>query len=184
MNAIPFIRSGPSRLRSRGRRRGFSLVEVVLSLGIVTFCSVTLVALIPVGLSANKASREQITALNLCRSIESDLKATPAGAGAKSPLYAIAMPAAGATSTPVMLYDTYAGSTTSFGTTIQPSSQYRFTITLTGPPTTSPNDPVNVTIQATWPASVVPASPVPPQINPPNVVGTVNLDVAINRFGS
>jgi uncharacterized protein (TIGR02598 family) len=181
MNAIKISGSG-SRFPSRGWKGGFSLVEVVLSLGIITFCSVTLVALIPVGLNANKASREQITALNLCSSIESDLKATPS-TGTKSPLYLIAMPAAGATTT-ATLYDTYSSSTTSFGTTVQASSRYRFTITLAGPATTSPNDPVNVKIQATWPASVIPATPPTGQLNPPNVAGTVNLDVAVNRFGS
>jgi len=170
-------------LRIRGRKRGFSLVEVVLSLGIVIFCSMTLIALIPVGLNANKLSREQIIALNLCRSIESDLKATPSTA-TTDPLYGISMPAAGATTTST-LYDTYASGTgISFSTTSKPTSQYRFTVTLTGAPTTSPNDPVNVKIQATWPATVTPAAPLTGQINPPNVVGTVNLDVAINRFGS
>jgi uncharacterized protein (TIGR02598 family) len=169
--------------RIRGGRRGFSLVEVVLSLGIVTFCSMTLIALIPVGLTANKLSREQIIALNLCRSIESDLKAT-SSTGTTDPIYGIAMPVAGATGT-ATLYDTYASGTgVSFSKTYNSTSEYRFTITLTGPPTTSPNDPVNVQIQGTWPAAIVPATPFSGQINPPNVVGAVNLDVTINRFGS
>ena len=172
----------PSFSPARFRRGGFSLVEVVFSLGVVTFCSFTLIALIPVGLTANKSAREQISALNLCRNIESDLKATPAG-GTKSPLYGITLPGAGATLTPPALYDTYASSTTSFGT-YQPTSQYRFTITLIGPPATSPNDPVIVKIQATWPASVTPAAPPAGQSSPQNVTGTVNLEVAINRFGS
>jgi uncharacterized protein (TIGR02598 family) len=164
-------------------RHGFSLVEVVLSLGIVTFCSMTLIALIPVGLNANKLSREQIIALNLCRSIESDLKATPA-TSTTDPLYGITIPAAGATTT-ATLYDTYASGTgVSFSTTYKPSSEYRFTVTLTGPPVTSPNDPVNVQIQGTWPALIVPAAPLSGQVNPPNVAGTVNLDVVINRIGS
>jgi type II secretory pathway pseudopilin PulG len=168
--------------RCRKRKRGFSLVEVVFSLGVVTFCSFTLIALIPGGLMANKSSREQITALNLCRNLESDLKAT-APSSTKSPLYGITLPGAGATLSPAPLYDTYSSSTVSFGT-YQSTSQYRFSITLTGSPTTSPNDPVMVKIQATWPAAVVPAAPLAGQSNPPNVAGTVNLEVAINRFGS
>ncbi len=183
MNAVKSPR--PFRcLRFRGGKRGFSLVEVVLSLGIVTFVSVTLVALIPVGLSANKASREQITALNYCRNIESDLKATPASAS-KSPLYGIDISAAaGVTTLYDNVYTTSGSGMGNFSTTAQSTSQYRFTITPITPPATSPNDPVNVRIQATWPATIVPATPAAGQINPPNVVGTVNLDVAVNRFGS
>lgn len=164
--------------------RAFSLVEVVVSIGIVTFCSLTLIALIPGGLSANKITREQIIALNLCRNIESDLKAT-ASTNTVSPLYSIPVPITAATPTTniVTLYDTYASSATSFSTTPTTASQYRFTVTLVGATTTSPNDPVNAKIQATWPAVLVPASP-SPQSNPTNTVGAVELDIAINRCGS
>jgi len=178
-------RNGGLSLCANAPRQAFSLVEVVLSLGIVTFCSLTLIALIPEGLNANKASREQIIALNLCRNIESDLKAT-ASTSTVSPLFGIAIPAA-TTAIPstntVTLYDSYATSTVSFSTTRSSSSQYRFTVTLVGATTSSPNDPVNAKIQATWPSSVAPLTP-SSESNPTNTIGTVNLDVAINRFGS
>jgi len=166
------------------RSLAFSLVEVVLSLGIVTFCSLTLIALIPEGLSSNKASREQIIALNLCRNIESDLKST-ASTTNSSPLYGITIPAAASvpTTNVTTLYDSYATSANSFSTTRSSSSQYRFTVTLVGPTTSSPNDPVNAKIQATWPPSVTPVAP-SSLGNPTNTIGTVNLDIAINRFGS
>lgn len=162
------------------KTQAFSLIEVVLALGIITFSFLILIALISLGLNSNRLAHEQIIALNLCRQIESDLKATPS-TNSVSPLYAIAVPSVGVTNTTV-LYDSYSSSTTSFGS-VATNSQYRFTITLTGPPTTSPNDPVNAQIQATWPAQVVPLA-ASATSNPTNVVGTVNLDVAITRFGS
>jgi len=186
MRTKKFIESKNAlRLGFGPRSRAFSLVEVVLSLGIVTFCSLTLIALIPEGLSSNKASREQIIALNLCRNIESDLKGT-ASTNTVSPLYGITIPLATSTvpnTNITTLYDSYATSTVSFSATRSSSSQYRFTVTLVGPTTSSPNDPVNAKIQATWPPSVTPLAP-STFSNPTNTTGTVNLDIAINRFGS
>ena len=169
-----------SQVWRREGKRAFSLVEIVLAIGVVTFCLLSLLGLISVGLNDNKLVREQIIALNLCRNIESDLRAT-GPTNTVSPLYGIPIPAAG-TSSSTTLYDSYATGTASFGA-MTSASQYRFTITLTGPASGFPNDPVNANIEATWPAQIVPKSPSSTS-NPTNVVGTVNLDVAINRVGS
>lgn len=45
-------------------RSAFSLVEVTLSIGIVSFCLLGLIGLMPVGLSAVKAAREEAAASN------------------------------------------------------------------------------------------------------------------------
>jgi len=167
---------GPFRVR-RGAP-SFTLVEVVLAIGIISFCLIMLVPLIAVGMNTDRMVRQQIIGLSLCRQIESDLRATAPGTNA-SPLYGIPIPGVGGTVT-ATLYDSYATSATNFGLTRQSASQYLFTIILTGPVATSPNDPVNAQIQASWPAQITPI----PQGNPTNVVGSVNLDVAIDRFGS
>jgi type II secretory pathway pseudopilin PulG len=181
MRRLGFGRIGiPLGARARGRVRAFSLVEVVVALGVVTFCLLSLIGLASVGLNSNKLVREQIIALDLCRQIESDLKATGA-TNTISPLYGIAIPAAGASVT-TTLYDTYPSSTTSFGPAQAANSQYRFTVVLNGPATTSPNDPVNANIQATWPPGTTPRAPL--LGTPTNVIGTINLDVAVNRNGS
>jgi type II secretory pathway pseudopilin PulG len=175
-------RTARFRCRLRGGTAAFSLVEVVMAIGIISFCLLTLVAMVSVGLGANRLVREQVVGLSLCREIESDLKAT-ASTNSVSPLYQIPIPAVGATTTTTR-YDSYASSTASFSTTRPTTgSQYRFTITLTGASNTSPNDPVNARIQATWPPQIVPSAP-SSLSNPTNVIGTVNLDVAVNRFGS
>lgn len=50
------------RHRFVGRNSGFSLVEVVLALGIVSFCMVSVVGLLPVGLSSVKNGTDESAA--------------------------------------------------------------------------------------------------------------------------
>jgi uncharacterized protein (TIGR02598 family) len=154
--------------------KAFSLIEVVIAIGVFSFCLLTLAALIPVGLTDNKSSHDRMVAADLCSSIESDLRATPIGS-TTSPLYSIALPT-GTTTTTTTLFDSYSAGTTTFktGATAPANSQFRFTITLTPAATTAPNDPILANIMATWPA---PASTA-------NAIGKVNICVAINRVGS
>ena len=70
---------------------------MVLALGVVTFCLLTLFGLISVGMNNNRLVREQSIGLNLCSQIELDLKAT-SPTNFISPLYGITIPAAGAVS--------------------------------------------------------------------------------------
>lgn len=58
-------------------RSGFSLVEVVLAIGIISFAMVILVALLPTGLQLARKSTEETSALNLASAISSDLQSTP-----------------------------------------------------------------------------------------------------------
>lgn len=56
---------------------GFSLVEVTLAIGIVAFALITLLALMPVGLKTNRKSIDEIAALGMLTSLESDLRTSP-----------------------------------------------------------------------------------------------------------
>lgn len=165
------------RLQYRGNTLAFSLVEVVIAISVFAFCLLILIALIPVGLTGNKTSRDRTIVADLCSSIESDLRTTPIGSYA-SPLYNIKFPtpaAAVSVSSTNVLYDSYnvASPTATFGTTLTASSQYSFTVVLTSSPTESnPNAPVIANILATWPA----------QASVTNAVGKLNVSVAINRF--
>jgi uncharacterized protein (TIGR02598 family) len=58
------------------RDTAFSLVEVVVAIGIVAFAILALVALLPIGLHAVRNSTEEIQAANLISVISSDLKDT------------------------------------------------------------------------------------------------------------
>lgn len=73
--------------------RAFSLVEVVLALGIMAFCLVPLLALLPAGMKSNQVSAEEIRAVNLLTVLEADLRNThPAANQGKSQLFGLALP--------------------------------------------------------------------------------------------
>lgn len=66
--AHPFVRRGPC---------AFSLIEVVLAIGIVSFAFLTLLALVPIGLNSEKTTVNETSAVNLMNSVVTDLAATP-----------------------------------------------------------------------------------------------------------
>lgn len=61
----------------RPRSPGFSLVEVVVAIGILTFAIIGLVSMLPLGLNLAQNSTEESQAANLISAIASDLKSTP-----------------------------------------------------------------------------------------------------------
>lgn len=64
----------------RDRVSAFSLIEVTLSLGIIAFALVTLLALVPLGVKSNQLSAEETRATFLLSTIEADLRnADPLG---------------------------------------------------------------------------------------------------------
>jgi uncharacterized protein (TIGR02598 family) len=65
--------------RSPDTRRGFSLVEVTLALGVAAFCLVTIFALLPGALNVQSASIGETGAAAVASMIEGDLRATPSG---------------------------------------------------------------------------------------------------------
>ncbi len=62
----------------------FTLVEVVLALGVVAFCLLSVFGLLPIGVNSNHNSLEQTGAANLARGIVADLRATPSASGTGS----------------------------------------------------------------------------------------------------
>lgn len=58
-------------------RHAFSLVEVVLALGIATFAVVAIAALLPVSLQSSKDSLEESSALNVLSEVVADRQAMP-----------------------------------------------------------------------------------------------------------
>jgi uncharacterized protein (TIGR02598 family) len=68
----------------------FSLVEIVIALGIASFCLVALLGLFPTGLKSAKNTTDQTAAATLLNTIALDLRSTPPGSG-NSPLMGIAI---------------------------------------------------------------------------------------------
>ena len=122
----------------------FSLVEVTLALGIAGFCLLTIVGMLPVGLSSNKNSMEQSSAANLARAIAADLR-TSSKTNLTSVQYGISYNQGSST-----LYFNEDGTITNLPT----KARYLATTVIT----TNTNSQAIVGIKITWPATVLPAA--------------------------
>jgi Tfp pilus assembly protein PilV len=170
----------------RKRTFGFSLVEVSLALGVAGFCLVSIMGLLPVGLTSNQNSLEQTGASSVAAQIFGDLRATPAGANALSPRYQLKVPSATTTTnvsqTPTIKYASADGTLTDALVNMndsqgRPPSKYRISISFTTPPL--PSGPSSsavpapqatmVDIIATWPAAAA------------NALGSFETMSALNR---
>ena len=88
-----------------GSRRAFTLTEVVIALGVTTFCLITLLALLPVGVNTAVKSRGETRAGYLAEQIVGDLRSTPfnnatilsLNSGTLTPLAAFSMATASTT---------------------------------------------------------------------------------------
>jgi uncharacterized protein (TIGR02598 family) len=81
----------PDSKTSVGRSDGFSLVEVVIAVGIAGFCLVAMLGLLPTGMKSVKASVEQTQATSLLGSIVTDLRSCSQGS-ITSPILGISLP--------------------------------------------------------------------------------------------
>lgn len=140
---------------------GFSLVEVVIAMAVVTFCLIALLGLLTVASLNNASSLDQTIATSVAAAIMSDLRATPVtapGAAATSSRYQIKIPAAGgSSSTQVFFLDNNGTLSGAIGAnanaTATPPPLYRATLTFLPPTAATPN-PRTVTfvrILITWP---------------------------------
>jgi uncharacterized protein (TIGR02598 family) len=75
----------------------FSLVEVVIAIGVAAFCLVAMLGLIPSGVKSVKAATDQTGATTVLDEVVTDLRTTPLG-GKSSPAFGIALPAVGTVS--------------------------------------------------------------------------------------
>jgi uncharacterized protein (TIGR02598 family) len=175
-------------------RRGFSLVEVVLALGIAVFCLFVIVGLLPVGLTSNQASINQTVAAGLAKEIISDLRVTPKtnpATNQKSPQYQITVPATGtSTSTLFLKQDTSAAGAENTDAIPATNPLYRATLVFTVPPaktnyfglvsnsaTTGAATLVFVRLLITWPAVADKAALAAPK----NYAGAYEVFVALDR---
>lgn len=132
----------------RSARQAFSLVEVVLALGVTTFCLTALLALLPIGLQSNYDSSARKLAWNLCSAIEAELRSAAWSSASSSWTrdLGIVLPPPGAASQTVTFYDV--PDIPGFSTTRDERSQFRFQVTMT--PASA--EPARALLRATWPA--------------------------------
>jgi uncharacterized protein (TIGR02598 family) len=153
-------------------RRGFSLVEVTLALGVAAISLLAIFALLPVGVKTNQIAIEQTASTDVLSAVAADLRATPVtnprGGATTSPRFAITIPGnpvAGSTS--MTLFFTTEGR---FSTTLDANSRYRLTITFL-PNGSGARTATFVDLKATWPA--------PAAVT--NASGAAEMFVALDR---
>lgn len=142
----------------------FSLVEVVLALGIVAFAFVGVLALLPAGLKASRDASAQTEASNLATAIAADLRRAPVTPNATSPRFAIPMPDPDATEpTPVVspverFFSGNTATTDASGTAFTAANaKYRVSLWFTPPEDANDRFATSVRLLVTWPAAATPA---------------------------
>lgn len=129
-------------------RRGFSLVEVTIALGIASFCLLGIVGMLPVGLSSKRDSTASLLASGVVNSVVTDLHSLDSSTSA--------------TTTPAFKFDlANSGVQTRFldkdgqdvGTSWQPDAIYRLSVKLT-PPTAGERTATKARIIVAWPAAL------------------------------
>ena len=129
------------------RTAGFSLVELVLALGIMAFCLFAVFGLMPVGMQTNRNAASQTAATNIIAAIVADLRTTPAAA-TTSPQFAITF------GTDKTLYFDASGQAS---ISLSPDSRYQLNIKWNSAPTGLHYTDLKVT----WPAPVDPTTTTP-----------------------
>jgi type II secretory pathway pseudopilin PulG len=128
------------------RRSGFSLVEVVIALGITAFSLVAVFGLLPVALNTNRDSVQQTEAADLLSLLEADIRSAPRGPGAISPALGVRIPdhptPAAVTLGPIFMDEG--------GTAVSSAASAKFRVSLTFGPAHGRNaTPVQILV--TWP---------------------------------
>ena len=168
-------------LRSRGWR-AFSLVEVVLALGVAAFSLIAVFALLPVGVQTNRNAISQTAATNIMAAVVSDLRATPKTSGTSSQ-FGITIstdPTRGVATTCQPCFDCWQAQTQTFyfdgaGQSVAAAnSRYRLTVTSVQNPTaTTTSGATFADLKVTWPAVVDPCTTTPS--------GSVEMFAALDR---
>jgi uncharacterized protein (TIGR02598 family) len=145
--------------RCDSRAAAFSLLEVVLALGVAAFCLIAVLGLLPVGVQTNRNASSQTAVSNIIATVMSDLRTTPAAA-MTSPEFAITFDAE-----KTLFFDASGKASPSLST----DSRYRLNVTWNAAPTGLHY----AVLKATWPAEVDPAT------TPPG--GSVEIFAAFDR---
>ncbi|HEX4083850.1 MAG TPA: hypothetical protein VHY22_02980 [Chthoniobacteraceae bacterium] len=151
-------------------RRGFSLIEVTLALGVASFCLVPLLALLPLGMNSNRNASAQTVAAGIATAISADMQASPVLSGTTS---RFAIPLKNGSDS---LFFGDDGSVVGEGGMAPAGAKYRATLSISQD--ASDSKLLNVWVLVTWPAMADPSAAVAPR----NFSGSYELPTAVNCF--
>ena len=153
---------------------GFSLVEIVIALGVAAFALVAIMGMLPMGLKTQQASIQQTTANEIMAAILNDLRADvvlPPGQASKEQDSGFGLHGRWQNvATPATLYFTNEGNQTGSVNQTGTGAVFRAKIQYLFPPSAT-TTVANVII--TWPAQVDPTTVLP--------AGSVGTYIAVNR---
>ncbi len=164
---------------SNRQAQGFSLIELLLALGIASFCLIPLLGLLPVGLRNDQSSNEQTRMANIATLIVRDMTSV-SSTNTTTPLYGFQIPAAGGTAntSPQTLYLAPDGSETgTVGTAPGSTAFYRVSIAFIPPASAVSQTATLARVTVTWPAL---ADAIPSQW-PTHYNGILQTVVALDR---
>ena len=142
------------------RPAGFTLVEIVIALGVATFCLIAILGLLPVGVQTTRDATSETAANSVLASVIADLRVTPPGSTI-SQQYQITF------GTPKTLYFDAAGQ---FTTAVGLTSKLRLDVTFPANEGFT-HSPTYSYLKVSWPATA-PAA---------NASGSIQMFAAFDR---
>ncbi len=130
--------------KSSAATGAFSLVEVVLAMGIVSFGLIVLLGLLPAGFKSNRDSTEESQAINLLYALITDRQSSVYSI--TSSMYSLPAISSVTAQTTGSLY------TTDEGTLTTAPDKARYLIKYTIYPPADPKKPVAMALRISWPA--------------------------------
>lgn len=132
------------------KTHAFSLVEVVLAIGVAGVCLLAIFGLLPIAQQTARNATEETAAPRILKAVAADLRATPSTLSA-SRAFGISIPS-NTSADSTTLFFTAEGEYT---TALTPGSRYRLTVQFSPNPTGS-DAATFATLRCTWPATAAP----------------------------
>ena len=142
------------------RITGFSLVEITLSLGVMSICLLTVLGLLPIASQTNRSAAADTAAASIASAVLADIRATPRAAGT-STQFAIPFNA-----NSVLFFDAEGQASTALNNNSIYRAEVTFPINSSGA-----NAATFVHVRVSWPAAASSA----------NAAGTAEMFTALNR---
>jgi uncharacterized protein (TIGR02598 family) len=159
-----------TRQHTHSAHSAFTLVEVSLAMGVASFCLLSVLGLVPVGITSNQNASEQTAAVGIATAISADFHGThtvsTSSVSSATSRFGFVIPPAGGSSvqtlffsqdgTPIESQALAQGAAVTYSITTHP--RYRATVTCQAEDSTVPasatprNKTFKVRIQLTWPA--------------------------------
>jgi type II secretory pathway pseudopilin PulG len=164
-----------SPFRPRAETSAFSMVEVVLALGVTSFSLLAILGLLSVALKSNQSAVQQTAANGILSSVTADLRAAPPtfplGLASSSQQFSIPIPANPVASPAPAATLRYFTSEGEFSTTRTGDSRYLLTVTFL-PNGSNSKTATFVKLEVSWPAVIS---------DPSKALGSVQTFVALDR---